>query len=467
MHKFIFFSNNTIMENLKNIFKNFIENKIMYKEPKPYEFDLDETPNENSSSILKESLSPLQNTEQNIFSSLTVSLEYIQSKYNSLINSDIKIREFKLTVRNKQYNALLLYIDGMVEKTSINDSILKPLMLRNRANTFDKNEQLVSTTPNNSVSIRKVKKFDLSEYIYNSLMPQNDLKKVTSFKEAFSGVNSGECALFIDTLSIAFLVDVKGFEKRSIAPPTNEIVIKGSQESFIENLRTNTSMLRKIANNENLVIENVTVGTISNTNCAICYIKGIANSDLIAEVKYRINNLSVDYLISSGQLEQLIEDDSKSSLPQIISTERPDKATTYLLEGRVVVLLNGSPYSLVMPATFFDFMITTEDSNLKYQFSNAIKIIRVIALIISVLLPALYISMTNFHQELLPTELLFAIVASRANVPFPILFEIILMEISLELIREAGIRVPSPLRTNYRYCWWYYIKRCCSKRTNS
>lgn len=445
MYKFIFFSNNTNMENLKNIFKNFIENKIMYKNPKPYEFVLDESYNENESMSSKEELSPLQDTDENIFPSLSINLEYIQSKYNSLINSDIKLREFKVTVRNKQYNALLLYIDGMVETTSINDFVLKPLMLRNRANTFDKDQQQVSTNPNNSVSIRKVKKFDLAEAIYNSLMPQNDVKKVNSFKEAFSSVNAGDCALFVDTLSIAFVVDVKGFEKRSISPPTNEIVIKGSQESFIENLRTNTSMLRKIVNNENLVIENVKVGTVSNTNCAICYIKGIANSDLIAEVKYRINNLSVDYLISSGQLEQLVEDDSRSSLPQIISTERPDKATTYLLEGRVVVILNGSPYSLVMPATFFDFMITTEDSNLKYQFSNIIKVVRVIALVISILLPSLYISATNFHQELLPTELLFAIVASRANVPFPILFEIILMEVSLELIREAGIRVPSPL----------------------
>lgn len=445
------------MKNIKEKLKNLIESKIMYHNFTPYEFELAES-EEEITSASQEELSPLQDTDQTIYPSLSVNLEYIQSKYNSLINSDIKIREFDLMVKNKQYHALLLYIDGMVDKDSINECILKPLMMRNRSNTFDKDNHLVATNPNNQVFVRRVKKSNLADSIYNSLMPQNDLKKQTTFKDVFSSVNSGECALFVDTLPLVFSVDVKGFEKRSITAPTNEIVIKGSHEAFIENIRTNTSMLRKIINNENLVIENVSLGTVSNTNCAICYIKGIANSDLIAEVKYRVNNLSVDYLISSGQLEQLIEDDSNCSLPQIISTERPDKATTYLLEGRVVVILNGSPYALVMPATFMDFMITTEDSNLKYHFSNAIKAIRIIALVIGILLPALYISMTNFHQELLPTELLFAIVGSRANVPFPILFEIILMEVSLELIREAGIRVPSPLRTNHWYCWRYYLK---------
>ena len=128
-----------------------------------------------------------------------------------------------------------------------------------------------------------------------------------------------------------------------------------------------------------------------------------------------------------------------------MSTERPDKAATYLLEGRVVVILNGSPYSLVMPTTLFDLMGSTEDFNLRFQFSNLVKFIRMIAIFITLLLPGIYIAITNFHQELIPTELLFAIVASRSNVPFPVVFEILVMELSLELIREAGIRIPSPM----------------------
>src|SRR5699024_4869940 len=134
-----------------------------------------------------------------------------------------------------------------------------------------------------------------------------------------------------------FDIEVKGFEKRSLGEPNNEIVVRGAQVAFTETIRTNTSLLRRFVNNENLIIENVDVGKISKTKCAICYIKNIANSDLVAEVKYRINNLNIDYLISSGKLEQLIED-KNSTLPQLIATERPDKATNYLIEGRVVII---------------------------------------------------------------------------------------------------------------------------------
>lgn len=146
-----------------------------------------------------------------------------------------------------------------------------------------------------------------------------------------------------------------------------------------------------------------------------------------------------------GQLEQLIEDDGKFSLPQLISTERPDKASNFLLEGRVVVLVNGSPYCLIGPGTFIDFITSPEDLNLKYQFANLLKIIRIFAVILTLLLPGFYVAITNFHQELIPTELLFAIVASRENVPLPIIFEILVMEVSFELIREAGLRVPTPI----------------------
>ena len=385
----------------------------------------------------------MENTDDNLDINLQKNLNYVKVKYNSLINSDIKIREFIVNAKDKQYKAFLLYIDGMIDSKIINSYILKPLILKNRSNTDKNSQKFVSS--NNKINIKKVDEFDLLEYIHDCLIPQNEIQEHSTYKDIFSSINSGDCALFIDTLNVAFTMDVKGFSKRSISIPNNEVVIKGSQEAFIENIRTNTTLLRRIVNNENLIIEDLTVGTISQTKCAVCYINNIANLDLVAEVKYRINNLSVDYLLSSGQLEQLIEDKTKYSIPQIMSTERPDKAATYLLEGRVIVILNGSPYSLIMPTTLFDLMGSTEDFNLRYQYSNLVKLIRMIAIFITLLLPGIYIAITNFHQELIPTELLFAIVASRANVPFPVVFEILVMELSLELIREAGIRIPSPM----------------------
>ena len=317
-----------------------------------------------------------------------MNIEYIKTKYNLLINSDIILREFTLSARNRQYRAFLLFVDGMVSIDLINNYVLKPFMLKNQSNSFEGNQtQVVSEAVTNNITVRKVKKFDLKDYIYNNLLPQNNLKIRHDFKDIFNSINSGACALFIDTLNIAFDIDIKGFQFRSVAKPENEVVIRGPQEAFVENIRINTTLIRRIVNNENLIIESVKIGKISQTNCAICYINNITNNDLVAEAKYRLNNIDIDYLISSGQLEQLIEDDSKYSIPQIISTERPDKTGTYLLEGRIAILVNGSPYALIIPATFIDFLESSEDKNIKFQFANLLKFIRVFALCITLLLP--------------------------------------------------------------------------------
>ena len=383
---------------------------------------------------------------EDIFPSLDVNIEYIKSKYNLLINSDIILREFTLTARNKQFRAFLLFVDGMINMDLVNNYVLKPLMLRNTSNSFDGNQnQVISEAVTNNITVRKVKKFDIKEYILSSLLPQNNVKMRSKFEDIFNGVNSGGCALFVDTLNIAFDIDIKGYSMRSISKPENEVVLRGPQEAFVENLRTNTTLIRRIINNENLIIENIKVGKISKTNCALCYMRNIANDDLVAEARYRLNNINIDYLISSGQLEQLFADYSKYSLPQVIATERPDKTATHILEGRVVVIVNGSPYALIVPAVFTDFLESPEDNNIKFQFANLLKLIRIFALLITLLLPGLYVAITSFHQEFIPTELLFAIVASRASVPFSIIFEIILMEFSFELIREAGLRVPNPV----------------------
>ena len=342
--------------------------------------------------------------------------------------------------------AFILYIDGMIDTNIMNDFVLAPLMMRNKNNLFDGDQsRVISEAITNNITVRKVKKFNLADYIMNCLMPQNSVTQETEFQKLISGVNSGNCALFIDTLNIGFNIDIKGFKQRSIDSPNNEIIIKGPQEAFVENIRTNTSLIRRIINNENLIIENIEVGNITKTKCAICYMENIANPNLVAEVKYRINNISIDSLLSSGQLEQLIVDSNFLGIPEILSTERPDKTTKYLLQGRVIVLVNGNPYSLVMPSVLIDFMSSPEDSNLKVRFANFLRGIRFLASFLTLLLPGIYVAVTSFHQEILPTQLLYSILASRQNVPFPVILEILIMEISFELIREAGLRVPSPI----------------------
>ncbi len=445
-------------------FKNIWNKLFSYTPPVEYNF-----------SIPENSTSETDNTEENnkkqkdivkIFTNISVNKEYMQTKYNILINSDIVLREFVLNARGKQYNAFIVYIDGMIDTKTMDDFILKPLMLRNKSNTFDGSQnKVISEAVANNITVRKVKKFDLPNYLNSCLIPQNSVKEVSTFDEVINGINSGNCGLFIDTISLAFDIELKGFKQRSVDKPNNEIVIKGPHEAFVENLRTNTSLIRRIINNENLIIENIEVGKITRTKCAVCYMKNITNDDLVNEVKYRLNNLEVDSLLSAGELEQLIVDSNILGIPEVLSTERPDKATKYLLRGRVVVIVNGTPYGIIMPAVLIDFLTSPEDSNLKVNFGNFLRSLRVLASFITLLLPGLYVAITSFHQEILPTSLLYSILASRASVPFPIIVEILIMEISFELIREAGLRVPSPIGSTIRYCWCFGFRTSCCKCT--
>ncbi len=183
----------------------------------------------------------------------------------------------------------------MVDSNLISDFILKPLMISSK----NKQNNIIEENKINNVIVRKIKKINIADYIYNSLIPQNSVSKQRKFDDIASSVNSGDCALFIDTLNIAFDIDVKGFKQRSVDSPNNEVVIKGPQEAFVENIRTNTSLLRRILNTEKLVIENIEIGDITKTKCAVCYVENIANNDLVAEVKYRVNSLDVDSVLSS------------------------------------------------------------------------------------------------------------------------------------------------------------------------
>lgn len=426
-------------------FKNFFKSILSYTPEQEYQFNLssDQSVN-NKTSTYK--LDQEKEKFKKVFPTLNVNLEYMKTRYNSLINSDVIFREFTLNARGKQYGALLVYIDGMIDSEIMDKFIIEPLMLRNKNNLYDGSQnKVVSEAVANNITVRKVKKFDLASYLMNCLLPQNTINEESEFDKLISGINSGNCALFVDTLNIAFDIEVKGFKQRGVEKPSNEIVIKGPHEAFVENLRTNTSLIRRFVNNENLVIENIEIGSVTKTKCALFYLEAITNGDLVAEVKYRLNNIDVDSLLSAGQLEQLISDSPKMGLPHAISTERPDKAVDYLLNGRVIVIVNGTPYALIMPAILMDFLASSDDKNTSTLLSNFLRGIRLLATFITLLLPGLYIAITSFHQEILPTELLFSILSSRENVPFPIILEILILEISFELIREAGLRVPSPI----------------------
>ncbi len=274
-------------------FSNFLEELFIYNPPRDYDFKLVESSQEDTTHLNNPpSLSLPDDTD--ISGVLDNNINYLKSKYNVLINSDVIFRPFIISVNGKSYHAFLVGFDGMISSNLVNNFILRPLI---KTNNFKHSSNKILTK--NGVTIKKFKKFNLENYIFDKLLPQVSIKKTHSFSDVISSINMGDAALFVDSLNVSFTLDVKGFESRSIDTPKNEIVVRGSQEAFVEKLRTNTSILRRNINSADLIIEKTNIGKISNTNIAICYMKGIVNPELVAEVKYRLNNVSIDYVLSS------------------------------------------------------------------------------------------------------------------------------------------------------------------------
>lgn len=357
---------------------------------------------------------------------IDINKKVMETAYDIPKNSDIVLREINITVKEKKLKAFVVFIDGMTNSANICNFILEPLMILSNIKIYDETK-------------------DISAYIYDRLIPYNQLEKSEDYADVIKNVNFGGCAVFIENLDHAFVADTKNWDHRGIESPKSETVIRGPQEAFNEQIRANTALVRKILKDKDLIIQAVTVGDRSHTPCVIMYIKDIVNDSLVHEVLKRVKSIKIDYIFDSGELEQLLEDNTFLAAPQIFTTERPDKVAMMLSKGNVAVLLDGSPQALVMPATITEFLHTTEDTNIRFPYVNFIRIIRILGIAIALLLPGLYIAITNFHQEMIPTNLLFAIEAARENVPFPSIIEILIMEFSFELIREAGLRVPGAI----------------------
>lgn len=357
---------------------------------------------------------------------LSDNIAFLKRKYTIPDNGDIVLREFNIVAKDKAIPACIIFIDGMVNTSILDLAILQPLMLLSNIEVKGREEEI-------------------GLFVRNHLIPHTQLKIVDELGKVVDEINFGGCGIFIDGIATAFAADVKGWQNRGVSRPNTEMVIRGPQEGFNEILRTNTGLIRKILKDEDLVAEDITIGRRSKTPCSLLYIKDIANDSLVNEVRRRLKGIKLDYIFDSGELEQLLEDNSFMAVPQIIATERPDRVAAMLTEGKVAVVMQGSPFVLVMPTTNIDLFHSSEDSYIRFPYANLIRIIRIVAIAMSLLLPGFYVAITNFHQEMIPTDLLFAIEASRERVPFPSIVEILIMEFAFELIREAGVRIPGPI----------------------
>ncbi|GLV14530.1 spore germination protein [Alicyclobacillus hesperidum] len=339
-------------------------------------------------------------------------------------NKDIVIREFRVGVDTKApWRGMAVFVDGLSDKNVINSAILEPLMILTHVSEENPRRTL--------------------EYVVEKLLPSNQSQIVNKWSEAVANILTGSTVLFLDRCNGALVMETKGWEHRSVSTPQTENVVRGSQDAFTENFRANTGLVRARLRTEHLVTEIHSVGNLARTDVAIMYIHGVTNPKLVREVRRRISQIDVDFVLDSGMLEQFIEDRPSMLIPQVMATERPDRVAASLAEGYVALFVGNSTYCLIVPVVLWSLVHSSEDSNIRFLPGTFMRLIRWIALFTALLLPGLYVAVTNYHAEMLPTDLMLAIAGSREQVPFPVVVEVLLMEFAIELIREAGIRIPS------------------------
>ncbi|MRH42061.1 spore germination protein [Aquibacillus halophilus] len=363
------------------------------------------------------------NSAHSISQSLTDNLNTISKDLGG--SADVIIREFELG-ETDQRKIGVMYTDGLADSTTVQEFVLKTLMIDIRSAHLE-NIDFEATT------LELLEKHSLSG---------GQLKKVYNLKNVKQHILSGDTVLLFDGETVGLSVATKGWKQRGVEEPSSQTVVRGPKEGFTESLRTNTALIRRKIKSDNLWIEQMLIGKETQTDVAILYMKGIANDKIIKEVKKRLKKIDIDGVLESAMIEELIQDETFTLFPTLYNTERPDVAASGLLEGRIVIIVDGTPFVLLAPAVFVQFMQSSEDYYQRSDIASAIRLLRYVAFMLALLVPSAYIAVTTFHQEMLPTTLLVSLASQREGVPFPAFVEAILMEVTFEILREAGLRMP-------------------------
>lgn len=330
----------------------------------------------------------------------------------------------KMTVGGiNKVDIYFVYIDNMVDKTLLEEDTLRNLIYR----------------------MDDMPAQDQFDYIKDKGLRSADISEVVTMYEAVKFILGGDTIILVDGYDKALKVSVRGMASRGVPTAENEVAVRGSKESFSEALYINRVLLRRRIKDTNMKIVQTTVGTRTLTDVAIVYIEGVARPEVVEEIQQRIREFVVDGIFDSGMLEQLTERNVFSPFPEFQATERPDKAASALVEGRVVLIVDNSPMALLLPTTMNSFFQASDDTYSRWEVATMIRIIRFLGAFITVALPGLYIAVVNYQPELLSSALALSFAAAREGVPFSVLFEVILMEFAFEMLLEAGIRLPGPM----------------------
>lgn len=352
------------------------------------------------------------------------------SRIKSLLDksSDIVFREFVLRGK-KEIPCLLAYVDGLTDKNLIDHYLLKILMVD------------LSGAP----ELAEVTEETVVQTVFDRLAPASELKKVKLLGEALDGVLGGDAVLFFGEQHEALVIGVRNWPNRGVQEPETESVVRGPREGFTETLRTNTTLLRRKIKHPSLRIVSLKLGDLTRTDIVVVYVEGLARPDVISEVLKRLSRIKMDGVLETAYLEEMIEDVPYSPFPQIAYTERPDVLAAGLLEGKVGILVDGTPIALSVPVVLAQFLQVGEDYYERAMIVILIRFIRYLGVLTALLAPSLYIAVTTFHQEILPTKIALSVAAGREGVPFPALLEALTMTLALEILQEAGLRLPKPI----------------------
>lgn len=343
-------------------------------------------------------------------------------------SSDLVIRKIKFG-EDKKLQIGMIYLDGLVDRQMMDD-LLDAFMFQMK---------------DSQVTLDSLDKDDVATLLKNTSIPIAETTELYQLQDMESAILCGGAILLIDGVTSGLKINVSGWKERGVTESSTENVVRGPKESFTETLRTNTSLVRRKIKDSSLRIEELQVGKITKTDIAIVHIEGITNEKIVEEVRSRIKRIEIDSILESSYIEELIEDETYTPFPTLYNTERPDVIAAGLLEGRVAIFVDGTPFVLLAPALFTQFFQSAEDYYQRWDIATLLRMLRVLAFFVSLLGPSLYIALINFHQEMLPTTLLIDLAAQREGVPFPAVIEALLMEVTLEILREAGLRLPKAI----------------------
>lgn len=341
---------------------------------------------------------------------------------------DMVYREILVGIDNNS-RAALICVDGLADKGLLNEHVLGNLMLTSR---------MAEPTPINI-------KDELHKMIQEKTLSVTEMKEVETIEQGILAILSGDTLLILDNYEKLIVIGSKGWNMRSVSQPETEMVVRGPKEGFVESIRVNTALVRRRVREHKLKLKAYQIGRRSKTDICVIYIEDIVNKNVLAEVHRRLETIDIDAIGGSGFIEQLVEDDWRSPFPQIQNTERPDVVAAAIYEGRVAIVVDGTPFALLIPATLNSMMQSPEDYYERWVIATFIRTLRYFGAFMSLYAPGLYVAITAYHPQMLPSKLSMTIALNRAGVPFPSVVEAIIMELTLELLREAGVRLPGPI----------------------